>query len=322
MATSNSGLRLGKRALRSGASFERSCSVGDSWRAAGRSWVTSGLVSLENLVRRASVMRRLALEGRQGAEGLLELAVARRGGREDACWSSSISERSWPSRSLRASKTSPVSRTTPCTSVLLGVEDLQQRRGVLARTGARLPSASEMSRPRPCEASASCCIQTRNAVARLRVEGAEDLVELDGRRHRAGGQAAVLGDRARRSWSRASARRRSRPAASSGAGSPSCPWGSARTRGRARSSRPRRRSACRALIDLDLADRDAGDPHVGLRGTAWPASREGDVEAVALGLQRDRAAEGQPQEEQQAEAGQREAAMTRMRPRLGACFCI
>ena len=34
---------------------------------------------------------------------------------------------------------------------------------------------------------------------------------------------------------------------------------------------------------------------------------EGDVEAVALGLQRDRAAEGQPQEEQQAEAGEREA---------------
>ena len=30
--------------------------MGDSWRAAGRSWVTSGLVSLENLVRRASVI--------------------------------------------------------------------------------------------------------------------------------------------------------------------------------------------------------------------------------------------------------------------------
>ena len=33
---------------------------------------------------------------------------------------------------------------------------------VSSSKGARLPSESEMSRPRPCEASASCCIQMRN----------------------------------------------------------------------------------------------------------------------------------------------------------------
>ena len=56
---------------------------------------------------------------------------------------------------------------------------------------------------------------------------------------------------------------------------------------------------------LDLADRHAGDPHVGLGGELRRLG-ERDLHAVALGLERHGAAERQPQEQQQAEARQRE----------------
>ncbi len=74
----------------------------------------------------------------------------------------SISERSWPSRSLSASNTAPVSRTTPCTSVCWALRIFSSV-VVSSANGARLPRASEMSRPRPSDASASCCIQIWNA---------------------------------------------------------------------------------------------------------------------------------------------------------------
>jgi hypothetical protein len=60
------------------------------------------------------------------------------------------------------------------------------------------------------------------------------------------------------------------------------------------------------MVVDDLAHRNAGDAHVGLLGQLH-GLRELDVEAPALGLEGDRAAEGQPQEHEQAEAGQREA---------------
>ena len=44
------------------------------------------------------------------------------------------------------------------------------------------------------------------------------------------------------------------------------------------------------------------DPHVGLLTASWVASLERDLDPVALGLQRDRPAEGRPEEEQQPEA--------------------
>ena len=56
---------------------------------------------------------------------------------------------------------------------------------------------------------------------------------------------------------------------------------------------------------LDLADRHAADPHVGLQ-RELPGLGERRVEAVALRLQRHRAAEREPQEQQQPEARQRE----------------
>ena len=61
-----------------------------------------------------------------------------------------------------------------------------------------------------------------------------------------------------------------------------------------------------AEIDLlDPADVDPGDPHVGFLGELRGLG-EIRVEAVAVGLQRHRPAECGPQEQQQAEAGQRE----------------
>ena len=61
-----------------------------------------------------------------------------------------------------------------------------------------------------------------------------------------------------------------------------------------------------ALDVLDFADVDAGDPHVGLLGELGGLV-EGDRDLVGLRLERGRAAEGDPEEEQDPEAGQREA---------------
>ena len=57
---------------------------------------------------------------------------------------------------------------------------------------------------------------------------------------------------------------------------------------------------------LHLADRDAGDPHVGLFGELGRLL-EGDLDLVRLRLERRRPAEGDPEEEQDAEARQGEA---------------
>ena len=69
-----------------------------------------------------------------------------------------------------------------------------------------------------------------------------------------------------------------------------------------------RRVRAPVLAELDrdhVADVDAADAHVGLFGERERA-REGDREAVALRLQRQRPAEGLPQEQQQPEAAERE----------------
>ena len=122
----------------------------------------------------------------------------------------------------------------------------------------------------------------------------------------------------------ASARRRSRPAASSGAGSRARPWRSARTCGRARSSRPcgcgcagssvLRRAPCRPT-----RRRRARRP----RAPSCVASGNATLNAVALRLERDRAAEATATG---TAAGRsttaRRAPSSRIRPSEGACFCI
>ena len=115
---------------------------------------------------------------------------------------------------------------------------------------------------------------------------------------------AVVGQIRARRCPRVSAARRSRRAASSRAGSRACWRGSARTGCSFRSSR----RSCPRLFSVS--------------DTTWPTStplmrtsdcsestqraREGDGEAVALRFQRQRAAEGLPQEQQQPEAAEHE----------------
>jgi hypothetical protein len=70
----------------------------------------------------------------------------------------------------------------------------------------------------------------------------------------------------------------------------------------------RRQRAVAVAVDGELshlADRDAGDPDVRL-SRERRRLRERDLHPVALRLERDRPAERQPQEEQQAETRQRE----------------
>ena len=118
------------------------------------------------------------------------------------------------------------------------------------------------------------------------------------------GQRAAVGQRP--SWSdrRATAPRRSRPAASSGAGSPWCRWASARTR-RPAPARPGQPGRSSWVFLRDLAHVHARDADVGLLGQLGGLG-ELDREPVALGAQRHRAAEGQPQVQQDGHAGEGE----------------
>ena len=171
--------------------------------------------------------------------------------------------------------------------------------------GPRLPSASLMSRPWPLIACACVCIHTWNA---SRVLGSnerkisssstvgETCVVLSlppsgiVRRRRAAGRQLDVGLAEQRLLAQ------DRP----------------RVRRQRRVARVELDHDVRAagrlvgLDRLDLADRDAGDAHVGLLGELGRLGERRD-EAVALRLERDRAAEREPQEQQQAEAGQGEA---------------
>ena len=83
----------------------------------------------------------------------------------------------------------------------------------------------------------------------------------------------------------------------------------------------RARAALVELLRLDLADVHAGDPDVGLlrerRGLGHV-----HLEAVALGLERHRAAEREPQEHQQAEHDSVNTTIAMIRPMLGVCLIM
>ena len=174
-----SGSRSRNSALRSGASADRSFSVGLSSRAAGRSWVTSGSVSLANALRRLSVVGRLALEGRQRDEGLLQLAVARRGGREDVVGVLDQPAQLVAALGQRAEHDAGVRDQAPHRP-LLAVEDVDRLARVLGERAEVAERVVEVA-PAALDRLGLRLHPDLEGAPRLRVEGAEDLVELDGR---------------------------------------------------------------------------------------------------------------------------------------------
>ena len=113
----------------------------------GRSCVTSGLVSLGELVEALERRARLALERRQRDEGLLQLAGRAPRSSRTRGWSCGSAPRSWSPRSVSAPNTTPVLRDQPLHRALLAVEDLDAASSVSSANGPRLPSASLMSAP-------------------------------------------------------------------------------------------------------------------------------------------------------------------------------
>ncbi len=75
------------------------------------------------------------------------------------CW---ISDRSWPSRCESARNVSPPPRTS-CRTAWRWVERIRKARFADCVNGTSSPSALFRSVPRPRNAIAACCIQTRNA---------------------------------------------------------------------------------------------------------------------------------------------------------------
>ena len=130
--------------------------MGDSSRAAGRSWVTSGFaLSANRLTRRVVVRdsrRKVGSTRNVSASSASRLAVVLK-----TRFELTTRSRSWPWRSVSASNTAPVSRTSA------RVEPLWRRRTastvrVSSANGARLPSASLRYLPlaetaRPCWSS-------------------------------------------------------------------------------------------------------------------------------------------------------------------------
>ncbi len=144
----------------------------------------------------------------------------------------------------------------------------------------------------------------RELRARLRVEGAQDLVELDGLRDVPGREPPTVLDRARGR----------RPGAELHVGLPEqrlLPQDRARVlrdrhvAGVDLELRVRQPGLLVRLEGLDPADAHARDADVGLLGELGGVG-EGDGHAVSLRLQRHRAAEAEPEEDEDPEARQRE----------------
>ena len=150
-----------KNDSRSGASAPSSISVGESSRAAGRSCVTSGSVSRANWSRRSTVCR----DSRSNVGSAMNVSCSSRSRAavvSNTRLEFSIRSRSWPSRSVSASKTMPVSLISRCTAGSWRSR-MSTSSAASSANGPRLPSASLMSRPCPSNASACDCIQTWNA---------------------------------------------------------------------------------------------------------------------------------------------------------------
>jgi hypothetical protein len=140
-----SGPSAWKNRSRSGESAPRSRSVGLSSRAAGRSCVISGSVVSAKLASRSSV----SVDSRSNVGSARNVCLSS-SLRAAVAWNTrlafSISDRSWPSRSLSASNTTPVFETRLLTAPSWRLR-MSTIRAVSSANGARLPSASLTSRP-------------------------------------------------------------------------------------------------------------------------------------------------------------------------------
>ena len=272
--------------------------------AAGTSWRNSGSVLSANSLSRSKVSldsswkvgkaRNSASMSRSRAAVVLKTALELR-----------IRSASWPSRPRRAWRaTAPLLNS--CWTASRCVSSTRKSLSNSVKNGSSSASALEKRLALAVDRDRAFLHPFLEGGAGARVEGAEDLVELD-RFGDVGARPACRRRAARaRRRRRGSVRRRSRRAASWCAGSPACPCGI----GAYLSSMSIVASACWPSGDcfdvLHFADRDAGDPHVGLLGELGRLV-EGDLDLVGLRLERRRAAEGDPEEEQDAEAGQGEA---------------
>ena len=216
-----------------------------------------------------------------------------------------IRPRSWPSSRDTAWKTRPVSRKTRLSATSCSASG-RSRSAPPSKNGAALPSESLKSRAKlPLVTMPASWSHCWNALRVVGVEDAEDLVELDRVVHVRSRQRAAVGELlgarvARRELDVGLAQQallaedRARVAAD-------------RSEAVVQLHLHRRGApAGTELLRLDLADVHARHPDVGLlheqRGL-----REVRLEAIALGPERQRAAERRPQEHQQRRHGQREA---------------
>ena len=264
----------------------------------------TGSVSAANWSRRVSVARDSRRKVGKTVNSVLEVLVALGGGREHRLARCGSGRASWPWRSESASKTSPPLRTKPLTASRW-LSRIRSARSASSANGSRLAIATERSSPRP-RSAAACALHP----------GLERGPGLRCRRCGRSRRAGPTSDDLRRRQVAALGQRRRLVAARG-----QLDVGLAEQRLLAQ-DRPRvvgDRRVARVQLDrrlgvarvaqvdrLDLADRDAGDPHVRLLGELRRLV-ERRPEPVALRLQRDRAAERDPQEQRQGEAREREA---------------
>ncbi len=297
------GIRPSKKPFASGASLPKATSVGESCSAAGTSWRISGSVLTAKVLSRLRVSfdssRKVGKARKSASMSWSRLAVVWKTALE--LWIRLASSPSLPRSAWKV--VAPLRRSWPTAS--RWVSRTRKSFSNSVKVGSNWPIAYDRLWPWPLIATAASCIHSWKAARVLRVEGAEDLVEL----HRFGD--VCLGNGAAVGQLRAVAR----------AGG-EFDVGLAEQRLGAQ-DRPGRLGQRRVLVvdvdrrqrllavrrqgdALDFADVDAGDADVGLFGELGRLV-EGNLDFVGLRLERGRAAEGDPEEEQDPEARQREA---------------
>ena len=303
LALAITGTRPLKKPSSCGVSLPRAIRVEESCRIAGSSWISSGLV----LSAKARSRRRVSLDSSRKVGKARKVASMSRL-RCPVTWKTWLALRirllSWPWRAFSALKVTAPWRKSWRTA-RRWVSSTRKKRSNWVKVGSSSPE-------RVGEGLAAAVDRERRVLhpgaeggAGLRVEGAEDLVELHGLGDLGVGERAAVGDpgavaAARGQLDVGLAEQRLGAQGRAGVG------GQRRVGVVDVDRRQRVLAVGRERHVADFADRDAGDADVGL-GDQRRRLVEGDLDLVGLGAERGRAAEGDPEEEQDAEARQREA---------------